>query len=183
MISFPYFPFNRSRYIFLASHAARQGLAGGGAHIPSARPGGAGRAAMAATGAVQLCAQAPPRGRAGPGRAERRAAGCRCHAVPRPGDPELLQGQPAAAAHAGDDADGQAAGRDVAGRLPAGVRGGGGAAGRRLRAGPELRPAGRRRAAVAAAGVAGRRSRSGHPHQAQGYAYSKCGIWSPKCLR
>lgn len=53
---------------------------------------------------------------------------------------------------AGDDADGPEGHRDVAGRLPAGGGGGGSGTRRRLRAGPELRPAGRRRAALAAVG-------------------------------
>lgn len=92
------------------------------------------------------------RGRPVLGARRQRAAERPCHALPRPGDQEFLQGQPAEAAHAGDDADGPEGHRDVAGRLPAGGGGGGSSTRRRLRAGPELRPAGRRRAALAAVG-------------------------------
>ncbi|XP_064289805.1 dual specificity protein phosphatase 19 isoform X2 [Passer domesticus] len=91
-----------------------------------------------------------PRARVSGGRgAERAARRCRQsrHALPRPGDPQLLQGQPAEAAHPRHDAERPPDRGDVARRLPAHGGGGGGGARRRLRAGPERGPAGSQDAA------------------------------------
>lgn len=123
---------------------------------PMARRSGGTKAGRAVVPGVVPGARGGARGGAPcPGGARGRARcrqRCPGHALPRPGDPQLLQSQPTEAAHPRDNTERQEDHRDVARRLPAGGGGGGGGTRGRFRAGPECRPPGRRREALAAAG-------------------------------